>query len=94
MCDHPELHAHKDVAVAVKPATPTLVSNNRYLQFAGIQIGTLEGGLLRFGRDTQNGQPWLVIDQARTGSQSGRSFNLTRETARVMRDALNALLEG
>jgi len=73
------------------PATG-LTATYDYNRRAGLQYGTLETGLIRFGRDP-NGQAWFVVDTPRRGSASGRSVLLTKEVATEMRDTLNALLK-
>lgn len=72
--------------------TSGLKATSDYIKRAGFQYGTFETGIIRFGRDP-NGQAWLVVDQPRRGSSSGRSVHLTKEVARQMRDTLDALLK-
>lgn len=72
--------------------TSGLKATSDYNKRAGLKYGTVETGIVRFGRDA-NGQAWLVVDIPRRGSISGRSVHLTKEVAREMRDTLNALLK-
>lgn len=82
-----------NASATVENGYPTsgLTATSDYNKKAGFRYGTFETGIIRFGRDP-NGQAWLVVDKPRRGSTSGRSVHLTKEVAREMRDALNALL--